>query len=73
MALINELKNLEVSKENLIDFDEPMDLYINLYSHVKTLEEAEKEQDKLELLLDQLHELNKKNYLKTIRYYRYTE
>ena len=55
MTLINELKNLGVSKENLIDFDESMDLYINLHSHVKTLEEAEKEQDKLELLLDELN------------------
>ena len=59
MAFINELKNLEVSKEHLLDFDEQMDLYINLHSHVKTLEEAEKEQDKLELLLDELNELNK--------------
>ena len=47
MVLINELKTLGVSKENLIDFDGPMDLYINLHSHVKTLEEAEKEQGKL--------------------------
>ena len=57
--LINELKKLVVSKENLIDFDEPIDLYTNLHTRVKIMEEVEREQDKLELLLDELSELNK--------------
>ena len=48
--LINELKNLGVSKENLRDFDKPIYLYTNLHSRVKTMEEVEEKQDKLELL-----------------------
>ena len=50
--IINELKKPGVSEENLIDFDEPIDLYTNLHTRVKIMEEVEREQDKLELLLE---------------------
>ena len=62
--IINELKKLGVSKENLTDFDEPMDLYTNLHTRVKTLEDVRREQDKLELLLDGLSKLSKKKLSK---------
>ena len=38
--LINELKKLGVSTENLSDFDSPMDLLTNLHSGVITMEEV---------------------------------
>ena len=62
--LINELKKLGVSTENLIDFDSPMDLLTNLHSGITTMEEVEKEQDKYESLLDELNKIDKDNISK---------
>ena len=59
--LINELKKLRVFTENLIDFDSPMNLLANLHSGITTMEEVEKEQDKFELLLDELNGIDKNN------------
>ena len=57
--LINELKKLGVSTENLIDFDSPMDLLTNLHNGITTIKEVEEEQDKYESLLDELDKVDK--------------
>ena len=62
--LIKELKKLGVSTKNLINFDSPMDLLTNLHSGITTMEEVEKEQDKYELLLDELNKIDKDNISK---------
>ena len=62
--LINELKKVGVSTENLIDFDSPMNLLANLHIGATTMEEVEKEQDKFESLLDELNKIDKDNISK---------
>ena len=56
--LINELKKLGVSTKNLIGYDSPIDLFKRLNNGDISLEEAEKEQDKFELLLDELNKID---------------
>ena len=62
--LINEPKKLDVSTKNLIDYDSPMDLLTDLHNGDISLKEAEKEQDKFELLLDELKKVDKDNISK---------
>ena len=48
----------------MIDFDSLTNLLANLHSVDITIEDAEKEQDKYELLLDELNKIDKSNILK---------
>ena len=50
--------------ENVIYFDFPMNLLANLHSGYTTVKVVEKEQDKFELLLDELNEIDKNNISK---------